>query len=95
MLTTNELARKLDLPRQTLVKAIAASYLKPDAEAARSMLFRYERLHEIAQTLCAVYEERLQKVVSAVKAPDPSRLRAFLDRYQAPPSRNVASNSTG
>ena len=81
-LSVTEISRKLDVPRAMISKAIVDGRLVPDANSAKSFLFREERLPDVADTLRALYQERLDKIVSAILAASPEQIRSFNARHQ-------------
>jgi len=82
LLTTNEVARRLNVPRQTLIKAIATGRLTPDAELEKSFLFREDRLHEVVAVLRVLFDEKVQKLQDIIRAANPEKLRAFIAKHQ-------------
>lgn len=51
LLSTCELSRKLDLPYQTLVRAVRAGDLVPDAISGRFLFWSEDRLPEILSAM--------------------------------------------
>ncbi len=51
LLSANELARKIDVPYQTLIRMVRAGEIIPDAVSGRFYLFNKARLSEIVAAI--------------------------------------------